>query len=218
MDNFQLTTELLETFIYRNYKKNYMGHWIQSVGVDGSVRLIDIYRMRVMTSIFPIELDTVYISPSRVHGLGVFAKRDIKKDELLTFYPGDLLGYTPNKDRHIDNHLLFNYPSKRFKAKGGTIHQKGYSIVIDDYFMLNADPSFNENPTYAGHLINDGARCPPKNPKGAEIYQKISLMKANCRFQTLKENLHLSIVSTRDIKKDEEIFVSYGVNYWEHNA
>jgi hypothetical protein len=37
----------------------------------------------------PVMLDKVMIQPSRIHGNGVFATRDIAADEVVTMYPAD---------------------------------------------------------------------------------------------------------------------------------
>ena len=41
------------------------------------------------------------------------------------------------------------------------------------------------------------------------------MLKANCIFHNLKGDLHVAIVTTKDIKKGEELFISYGLGYWK---
>jgi len=44
----------------------------------------------------PINLDKVYLKKSNIHGFGVFAKQDIKKNEMITLYPCHYVLYYPN--------------------------------------------------------------------------------------------------------------------------
>ena len=64
-----------------------------------------------------------------------------------------------------------------------------------------------------GHFINDGAKS-NSTDKSNEIYKTITLLKKNCKFYNLKD-LHVAIISTKNIKIGEELFISYGIGYWK---
>ena len=65
-------------------------------------------------------------------------------------------------------------------------------------------PDFTKDTNYLGHFINDGSKS-----DFAE-----SSLKSNCRFYHLKDLL-VAIIATKNIKKDEEFYITYGIEYWE---
>jgi SET domain-containing protein len=213
MDNVQLNTDIIEYCLYKNYKKQHKKQMLQLFDKNWKLHAVDLYKMKTLTSSFFLKLNKVYIRPSKIHGLGVFAKRDTEKGELLTFYPVDLVEYYPD----TTDDICFQRLSKRYKKNFGMSFKRGNSIRLSEKYKIYSEPYF-KNTDYLGHFINDGAKCPPNNPKGAEIYQKISSLKANCALVPFKEMLHLPIVATRDIKKDEELLMNYGVDRWSSNT
>lgn len=46
---------------------------------------------------------------------------------------------------------------------------------------------------------------------------KITYLKANCVFFPLTAGHHVAIISKRDIKSGEELFVPYGIPYWRNH-
>ena len=46
-----------------------------------------------------------------------------------------------------------------------------------------------------------------------DAYLKKTLATRNCEFYKLKD-LHVAIIATKDIKKNDELFLSYGSHYW----
>jgi len=98
MDSREPIFDVIENDLYNLYVKNYKKQIVWSKDPKGIVRNLDRLKMTFLTTIFPFELNKAYIQPSKIHGFGVFAKKDIQKNELITFYPGDIIEYTPNKD------------------------------------------------------------------------------------------------------------------------
>lgn len=62
-------------------------------------------------------------------------------------------------------------------------------------------------------MVNDRFSC-DFNKITPEIYTILSAMKTNASFVNLIHDTHVALVAKRDIKKGEEIFVSYRVDYW----
>ena len=83
--------------------------------------------------------------------------------------------------------------------------------MTDDITILGL-PDLDQDMAYAGHLINDGARAPSTEDE-LERYMEETQQLANAQFLPL-EYLHVVTIATRDIQKDEEIFVTYGPVYW----
>ena len=114
----------------------------------------------------------VYISESNLSdaGMGLFANKIFKKDDIIVDYSGELL--TMEQARNSDSYYLFKV---------------GKDTVIDA-----------ENSESLGRYCNDPIKFSKYNAK----------IKAHTKTETA------SIVATKKIKKGEEIYVSYGIDYW----
>ena len=154
----------------------------------------------------------VEIRPSKGKGKGVFALKHIKNGERVTLYPAhavfDIEGYEDGRARA---NLIFKHKD----ANVDTEMLRTYSVGIGDK-MIYGDPNLIES-FAVGHMINDGHRS--KSERDADVYQICSALFANV---TLDVPLYINnfpfvfMVATRDIKPDEEIFFSYGIEYWRH--
>ena len=214
----EITLEELEEFIYVYFYRDEKKCRMQHCNLDNKRYLCNFKRMQILSIMFPHGLDKVELKNSSVHGNGVFAKQNISEGELITFYPADIVKEYPNKDGDVDGHIEFRIFSKRFdKEFGRTTDKKyinnAYCYNLNDTYSIIGSPYFKDDPNYLGQFINDGAK-PTSDPKSINIYNKISRMKQNCRFQDLKENLHVAIVATKDILKGEELFICYNAGYW----
>ena len=58
---------------------------------------------------FWVPLNKVEVRRSTIRDAdnGVFAKTNIAKNELITFYPADLIEWCPNGDRKVKDHFSF---------------------------------------------------------------------------------------------------------------
>lgn len=183
---------------------------------------IDYTKFRILALILPFGLDSVIAKPSKIHGFGVFSKRNILKDELMTFYPADFIECSPNKDRHVLGNYVLSYRSIRFEKRFGVVfnaevRDNDYAYCINQTYTIIGEKTFNNDPNYLGHLINDSAKS-NSTEESDKIYTVISSKKANCKFYNLDGGLHVAIIATKDIKKGEELFVTYGAPYWNfHN-
>lgn len=114
-----------------------------------------------------ISPDKIYIDKSLVGGRGVFAKVDIKKDEVVETAPYILI-----KDSDCTGELS-NYQFG---------HSEGKNI-----FCLGYGAMYNHS----------------KKPN------------IEYRYSTSDMEHCLDFVATGDIKKDEELFISYGTKWWD---
>ena len=127
-------------------------------------------------------------------GNGVFTKVDIQKGQIVTIYSPsyiivDKKVYTPDNEIITDIAIIKDLHSK----------YKDYDIRYYNTTIM-AIPHFR-SPKYLGHLIND------KGYKLGKIYKS---QLNNCQFY----NNGLEIISTRDIKAGDELYVTYGKKYW----
>ena len=197
---------------------------------DGKECELDILKINMLAMIIPLPLENVNVilKPSPIHGRGIFANKHIESGALITFYPGDIVKYFPDGSRSHEDKIYTPSFSDRFKAKFNLdnlnetelipflekeCNRSRYGYTLDKHYSIVGHPDFDDNPCYLGHFINDRFRC-DSTPKSAALYLKLSPRKANCRFHNIKGNLHVAIIATRDIIIGEELFITYGVNYW----
>jgi hypothetical protein len=164
---------------------------------------------------FEFNSGNVYISNSKIHGKGVFAKRDIKKNEIITLYPPDLLVYYPNENRHESGHIKNVIVSKDCKTiinndKDFNSLMK-YAYDVNTKYTIIGDPNNLDDPNYLGHMINDGYLL--KSDDNKFDYLEKSVKSSNAIYKTIKEYV-IVIEANKDINKGDEIFIMYGYYYW----
>jgi hypothetical protein len=189
-----------------------------------------------------LQLDRCRVAPSTIPnaGMGVFSTRDIKAGELITLFPGDALllwndevgvlrgGLTVRCGPHIvhaaedRDDVAAHFTSaeaRRYELKIGFRE----SIVADVRITTTTDGptiNINNNADYLAHMINDGACLrtttgTAATAKAAEQeYESMSYRRHNAAICDVYGGCHYMAVATKDIAKDEEIFVSYGIGYW----
>jgi len=163
------------------------------------------------------NLDKVYIKKSKIHGNGLFAKNNINKNDIITFYPCDLLLYYPDKNRDKNNHKVGVLTNEDTNKKLLELFNNNRYIYYDYKYDVNESYSIigfseiNNNSSYLGHLCNDSVRGHTKKDK--EIYENITMLKSNAIFYNICDCI-IAVVALKDIKIDEEILVPYGHDYW----
>ena len=114
-----------------------------------------------------------------------------------------------------------------------------YAVTVNDEYSVMGHPEIDTDPAYSGHFANDGAgHLAYQMPGSASTieaslelgldtessefgvedniaaYVLKSLDIANAIHQPIADELHMITVARRDIKKGEEIMVTYGPDYW----
>lgn len=166
-----------------------------------------------------LNMNKVHIKKSSIHGNGLFASKDIKSGEIITFYPGDILVYYPDKNRNEINNVVGYIFSEELKDNkelntafnNNKKYYKDYQLVVNETYSIIGVPEINENPMYLGHICNDGARGHTEKDK--QIYEKVSVIKSNAYFKNIHDCM-MAVTAIKDIKKDDEILVTYGHGYW----
>jgi SET domain-containing protein len=166
-----------------------------------------------------LNLNKVHVKESKIHGNGLFASKDIKSGEIITFYPGDILVYYPDKNRDKINNVvgyIFSEELKDNKELNAAFNNnkkyyKDYQLVVNETYSIIGVPEINDNPMYLGHICNDGARGHTEKDK--QIYEKVSVIKSNAYFKNICDCM-MAVIAIKDIKKDDEILVTYGHGYW----
>jgi SET domain-containing protein len=85
----------------------------------------------------------IYIAKSPIHGLGVFANKDIPKDEIIEITPLIDIEVTPDNDSKILYHYRFSYVVNGKITK--LVIPLGYGGVYNHSNIPNASWRLNEN-------------------------------------------------------------------------
>ena len=157
MSNLSLFDEV-ETFMNNLYRKcKSIEH--QSTPY-GQIKM-DMNKLDIQSKILPFGLSKAFVSKSKVHGNGVFANSCIKKDELITFYPGDIVKFSPEGSLSAGPQALI-YSQRLESSKGemstGKYWDQRYSFDYNKHYSVCGHKSFINDPNYLGHVVNDGAK------------------------------------------------------------
>jgi hypothetical protein len=168
-----------------------------------------------------LRLNRCFVGPSGVPagGQGLFASRNVNDGELITLYPGDALlvwNTTVVGDFSQDVGVMFgNHVQEmdRNPDRVCTDQARSYELQIRTGYSIVADPLLVDNPAYLGHMINDGSVLLGTDNESRTLYSASTHERHNAAF-FLMEGCHFATIATKDILKDQEIFVSYGEGYW----
>lgn len=160
---------------------------------------------------FQNELDLVEVRESLIHDRGVFSKCDIETGKIITFYPGDII-YCKFNINGVEKARM-SVKSENFDVMIFTQNfLSRYRYDVNKEYSIVGNPNNINDNTYIGHMINDAAKIDKDDNDGSK-YKIETSSKCNVKFVSIN-NYHIAIVSTRDIKKDEEILIRYGLGYW----
>ena len=175
-----------------------------------------------------LPLNRCRVAKSNIAGAGngVFACRDIVQGELVTLYPGDAVKIQDDDDSSTQNggddgeaaELLWAVEaadgSRRRPDASMLERAKDYEREVASGSALSVlgDPARAEDPAYLGHMINDGVTC-DRNALRATYLTEAAIV-CNVHHFAPGGACHVAVVATRDIAAGEELFMSYGSNYW----
>lgn len=163
-------------------------------------------------------------------GRGLFSTRSIQAGEVITCYPGDALVVTMSENNddadddiaayslvwgsHVPPNWRFTDDFKLWNSRDNDDDYSpwtGYVVQVCDTYSVLGLPHLDIDLTYAGHFANDSCRA--LSPKDLSRYVLKSQERANAQHQQVM-GLHVATVATRAIEPGEEIFVTYGPDYW----
>jgi SET domain-containing protein len=182
---------------------------------------LDKSRLDTIVTHVPMTLDNVELRPSRIHGRGVFAKRNIRENEIITFYPADILVYNPESLTADPKKLVIKADffgaditeSAKANFQNDNNYYKDYRCTMIPYYDVIGTPEHDSDPTYMGHFVNDSVRY-LKGQETACQYMAKTVTGANCAFMRILD-LHIAVVAIRNINAGEELCAPYGSGYWE---
>jgi len=145
----------------------------------------------------------VNVRKSKVHGKGVFAVRDIEKDELVCLYDGEMMGQSQllkllRMGIALDKEYWMSHPHNPQLILCGFKEPKtvlGIGQLINDF----------KKPEIVELDFKHGIRA-------CEEYVTASREHQNVSFRA--EGKMFWLYAAKDIKKDEELFLHYGYKIW----
>mmetsp|Transcript_29414 Transcript_29414/g.62451 ORF Transcript_29414/g.62451 Transcript_29414/m.62451 type:complete len:271 (+) Transcript_29414:56-868(+) len=180
----------------------------------------DVCLSMLRTRLPDLHLNRCFLAPSTVEqaGQGLFANRDVEETEMITLYPGDALIQWGNGvgDFSSDVGVMFgNHVTgdSRDANRVTSNEARGYEIKIRDTHSMVGDPNLADYAAYLGHMINDGAALLSKNNACRTEYSRDTANRHNAELIVIEE-CHYAVIASKNIAKGEEIFISYGEDYW----
>ena len=170
----------------------------------------------------PLANNKIEIRPSPIHGNGVFATDDITKGTIITFYPAHAVFINGELGSDDNEFLKIIKKNKYDQSYGVCGNSYGY-----DFLNIIGNPKKYENKLLLGHMINDCVGnifkdIPFNEIKDNEIkfknctvsYFLHGIKKMNCRLEYHPKYPIIYILTSRDIKQNEELLTLYGPSYW----
>ena len=153
------------------------------------------------------------IKNSSIHGKGVFAKKSIEPNKVISLYPchgiinGDI-GYCEKKN--TGNYQLLSFKPDDYKIK---LPKKE-----SDCIFIYGNPHIQDE-GFVGHLINDSFKDVTElkkiNKDNIKIYLKYmlnSIKSDNCTFVQCEDYIYVKTI--KYINKGDELCSSYGFHFW----
>jgi hypothetical protein len=169
----------------------------------------------LLSGAFGMVEAAVEARPSSVHGTGVFVTRDLPPRTVVTAYPPHAVVWAQHGTAKGGDACAMYSREQLSVGNQPSIHESSvYQFDIDGHFALFGNPKLTDNPAYLGHMINDGVRV-TDHPLSKLFYVPASAIKRNCEY-IVTDLFVVLVVTTRAIKKDEELFSTYGFEYWDN--
>lgn len=172
--------------------------------------------------------DQVKTGPSELHGVGVFAARDLEAGELFTLYPVHRMLQTLGDGRGVGV-CADTADQEYFAAAAASAEERAYRQVAyrqtfshpdprrPETFQLDANAAKRDIAGWVGHRLNDGASLAASaDVEGSEAlleYYAASAACRNCCAVALCVPL-LGFVTTKPVNAGDELLVTYGHGYW----
>lgn len=158
-----------------------------------------------------IQCENIEIRPSKLHKNGVFASADIDIGTIVTFYPVD--GYKTN----LAN---YNLAEDWIHIQKDNFNMEDYECVVNENLKIVANPNKTSNKMLLGHMINDSVGNTFKSDGMTitdiqnGIYEYYMRCDNNCKLKINEKYGIIYVITTKNIKKDDELTFSYTPLYW----
>jgi hypothetical protein len=145
----------------------------------------------------------VHVAKSHIKngGNGLFASSYFTKNVPMVIYYGHLLTHQQVYDIYMDHQEIYYQMSDDLRGTSGN------NVILGD--------RNNTNPNLLGVYVNDISfiNC-PKNEINRNILSKYAQTHQVCNLKVVDTPDYPVYVTTCRVKKDEELYVHYGIGYW----
>jgi len=158
-------------------------------------------------------------------GLGLFAKKPIKANTIVSFYPAHALGLdVDGQQKFVCSQEDQEYFQKHPSSKSSYLHCTDQplfkrpsflsKIVNDEPIYLDVNPDRPIVDGWASQMINDGAKITANTEEGVLAYYQASKREKNCIHIPFGPSPIMATVTTKKVKKGQELLTTYGGTYW----
>ena len=160
-------------------------------------------------------------------GLGLFARKAVKANTIVSFYPAHALGLDSEQsdcpfysdDPYFDRNRSSS--SSYLHCTDQPLFNRKSVLSIDDETASQPPPLFLDvNPNlplidgWLSQMINDGAMVHRKTEQGVLDYYQLSKNRRNCIHIPFGPSPIIATVTTKKVKKGDELLTTYGGIYW----
>lgn len=155
-------------------------------------------------------------------GLGFFAKKNLKSGTIVSFYPAHSLGVDgqafvsgcPEDQEYFQAHPADQ--SSYLHCTDQPLFQRTSLLApsSDELLFLDVNPHKEVVPGWVSQYINDGAVVKANSEQGLLDYYRDSGLKKNCIHIPWGPSPVMATVTTKKVKKGQELLTSYGGTYW----
>lgn len=162
-----------------------------------------------------LQINVGYVAPSEKHGNGLFAGKNLKKGDIITFFFPYYMETIVKSDFENENEGISIIPiiSRKTLKESEMPLMRRCENAIDDKTLIIGDPKINNDSRFLGHFINDA--CDFYSDITQLQYEKQITDKVNtCLIRYETDPRILYAVAYKDIERGQEFLSSYGWNYW----
>jgi hypothetical protein len=156
-------------------------------------------------------------------GRGLFAKKPMKANTIVSLYPAHALGIDSESPFVTSRSEDASYFKENPPSRSSYLHCTDQPLFQRPSILgnekqtpiyLDVNPHRKVSDAWVSHFINDGATVESNTEEGVlHYYQKTKTAK-NCIHIPYGPSPILATVTTRKVKKGEELLTSYGGTYW----
>lgn len=172
----------------------------------------------------------IELRDSPIHGKGVFALQDIPPNTIVTYFPAHFI-YTKGKNGLNVYHSHNGATNLPIDTLAQYRREYSYDCIVGnngerDKFTIIGNPNVYDNPLLLGHMVNDACGNIFHHVNAQNLrkernlinlikkYYTITEEKRNCGMDENSSGSVVCIITTREVKKGEELLTGYGVLYW----
>lgn len=157
-------------------------------------------------------------------GLGLFARKNIKTNTIISFYPAHALGveeeegngFISNDPEYFETHPssssdMLHCTDQPIFQRPSLLQQAG---LEDTPLYLDVNPNLPLSDIWVSQMINDGATIQSNTEDGVLDYYKSSKLAKNCIHIPVGPSPIIATVTKRKVKKGQEFLTTYGSTYW----